>query len=62
MKTSVFYLIFLPAKPHGSGSLYRKMISPKIFGRNAIWLKHHLTEHRLTECHLTESAFDQIAV
>jgi hypothetical protein len=34
----------------GSGSLHRKIISPKIFDRKAIWPKHLLTEHRLTEC------------
>jgi hypothetical protein len=37
-------------------------ISPKIFDRKTIWPKHHLTEHRLTDCHLTESSFDRIAV
>jgi hypothetical protein len=46
-------------KINGSGSLYRKIISPKIFDRKAIRLKHHLTEYRLTECHLTESTFDR---
>jgi hypothetical protein len=44
----------------GSESLYRKIISPKMFYRKAIWPKHHLTEHRLTECHLTERSFDRI--
>jgi hypothetical protein len=49
----------------GSGSLNRKIVSPKIFHRKAIWPKHHMTDHRLTECHLTEchlteSSFDWI--
>jgi hypothetical protein len=43
----------------GSESLYQKIISPKMFDRKAIWLKHHLTEHCLTECHLTGSTFDR---
>jgi hypothetical protein len=46
----------------GSESLYRKIILPKFFDRKAIWPNHHLTEHRLTECYLTESSFDWIAV
>jgi hypothetical protein len=45
-----------------SGSLYRKIISPKVFDQKAISPKHHLTEHRLTECYLIESTFDRIAV
>jgi hypothetical protein len=36
----------------GSGSLYRKIISLKIFDRKAIWPIHDLTEHRLTESSL----------
>jgi hypothetical protein len=31
----------------------------KKIDRKAIWPKHHLTELRLTECHLTESSFDR---
>jgi hypothetical protein len=41
----------------GSGSLYRKIISPKFFDRKAIRPKNYLTEHLLTTGHLTESSF-----
>jgi hypothetical protein len=45
---------------HSSGSLYRKIISPKIFDRKANWPEHHLTEHRLTEkSHLAENKIYQ---
>jgi hypothetical protein len=27
-----------------------------------MWPKHHLTEHRLIECHLTESSFNRITI
>jgi hypothetical protein len=49
----------------GSGSLYRKSISPIIFDRKAIWPKHHLTEHHFwpnaiwPKVHLTESPFNR---
>jgi hypothetical protein len=32
------------------------------FDKKAIRPKHHLTAHRLTECHLTESSFDRITI
>jgi hypothetical protein len=41
----------------GSGSLYRKIVSPKKFDRKAILPKHYLNEHCLTEGCLTESEF-----
>jgi hypothetical protein len=42
-----------------SGSLYWKNILPKFFDRKANWSKHHLTDYRLTGCHLTESPFNR---
>jgi hypothetical protein len=42
----IFYHIFL--LQYGFGLLYRKNTSLYLFDRKAIWLKHHLTEHRLT--------------
>jgi hypothetical protein len=49
-----------------SGSLYRKIISPKMFDRKVIWSKVHMTESFFQKMviwpkgHLADSSFDRM--
>jgi hypothetical protein len=46
-------------RSNGSGSLYRKIISPNCFWPNVFWPKSRLTERHLAEHYFTERPFDR---